>query len=707
MFSAVGAFFTSSEKLTDDANTAPEPQPPVIARANLGDGSGEDLGFMPARAQGIEVVGNHIYWANPAEGGAGEGSIGRAKLGGSEPEDIEPEYISGLFSPNGVAVDSTYVYWTEAHGGGEGGGTIGRAKIGATEAEEINSDFILGVSDPKGIAVDENHVYWVNAGLPTEINGVLGYLGRAAIGGALASVEQKFLEFANGDVAVTATKIYFSRGKELGSGFIRRYNIDGSPDPTWPGVPVNGTEEPPALAVDGSHLYWTNAGESKIGRSDLNGGSQEQDFVTAAAHPLGVAVDASHIYWSANQEILPNLGSDLYRYEVEADSSGHHLTDLAVDSIDPDGIEVQGVLGASADGSYVYYVANGVPDGGVLNSPNGNGESAGAGDCKGPLGLNSGTCNLYLWHEGQTTFIARLSASGGELGDFSNWVPRQGVNNTFGNRYQKTAKIAPDGKTLFFRSRRPLTAYDNKGQPQFYRYLAGAVGATCVTCNPTGLPPTGPATLGSINVPRVGAGGPAAVLSRNMSTSGKRFFFESRDALVAADINGEGGCPLVASEIQRYPICQDVYEWEAKGAGSCQSEAQNGGCLYLLSTGKDKEPSLFGDADETGDNAFIFTTEQLVPGDRDTLLDAYDVRVGGGLASQHQVESAPCTGEGCPPAPAPSPVAQSPGSAVFSGPGSRASTRHHGKKKKHHKKRHTAKHRRGHRAVKTKGREGR
>ena len=41
-----------------------------------------------------------------------------------------------------------------------------------------------------------------------------------------------------------------------------------------------------------------------------------------------------------------------------------------------------GILGASGDGSSVYYAANGVPDG-TANSPNGNGESAELGDCEG------------------------------------------------------------------------------------------------------------------------------------------------------------------------------------------------------------------------------------------------------------------------------------------------------------------------------------
>ena len=73
---------------------------------------------------------------------------------------------------------------------------------------------------------------------------------------------------------------------------------------------------------------------------------------------------------------------------------------------------MQGVLGASADGSYLYFAANGVLAAGA--SP---------GDCKGPVSRPSGKCNLYLWHEGQTSFIAALNEDGGSTSsDAYNWV---------------------------------------------------------------------------------------------------------------------------------------------------------------------------------------------------------------------------------------------------------------------------------------------
>ena len=69
------AFFTSSEKLTDNATTGPEPALAAIARAKLGGSGVEDIeeGFLPAHASGIVNDGSHIYWADPITG-----NIGRA-----------------------------------------------------------------------------------------------------------------------------------------------------------------------------------------------------------------------------------------------------------------------------------------------------------------------------------------------------------------------------------------------------------------------------------------------------------------------------------------------------------------------------------------------------------------------------------------------------------------------------------------------------
>jgi hypothetical protein len=210
---------------------------------------------------------------------------------------------------------------------------------------------------------------------------------------------------------------------------------------------------------------------------------------------------------------------------------------------------------------------------------------------------------------------------------------------------------------------------------------------------------------------------PAVSFSRNLSADGTRVFFQTPDPLVAADTNGQALCPAFGGGPggRGGPArCQDVYEWEAVGSGSCKTAEANGGCLYLLSTGQSDRPSYFIGASKDGSSAFITTASQLVPSDRDLADDAYDVRIGGGLASQQVLPTVPCgSSEACRGTGSTAVPGTSAGTATFHGPGNvkakqckKGFVRKHGKcvkkhkhrknkhhKKKHHKKKHHKKHR--------------
>jgi hypothetical protein len=180
-----------------------------------------------------------------------------------------------------------------------------------------------------------------------------------------------------------------------------------------------------------------------------------------------------------------------------------------------------------------------------------------------------------------------------------------------------------------------------------------------------------------------------------------RVFFETPDPLAAADINGEAGCPPVNFE-QGYPACLDVYEWEAANTGSCkEAEAiAEGGCLYLLSTGKGKEPALFADASANGNDAFLFSRARLVGQDQDELFDVYDASVNGGLVGQNPAPPhGPCEGtDACHGPAAPPPPSESAATPNFQGPSDpkpkRSKSKGKKNKKAHNKKKHHKKQKR-------------
>jgi hypothetical protein len=329
-----------------------------------------------------------------------------------------------------------------------------------------------------------------------------------------------------------------------------------------------------AISADGRRVYFTlgeddalylrEAGSATRLLPETAGGGAA--FQTASA-------DGSTAFFTK--------GGTLYRYEVGAEAS------------DPIATGVTGVLGASADGSAVYYQT---------------------------------TQGLFLWRSpGTTTEVA----SGSEAAQESDWPPTTG-----------TARVSADGSELLFLSQQPLTGYDNTdqttGRPDSEVFLwsagSGAGGTpACLSCNPTNERPLGPSTIPgaySNGSPALAVAGEIVTDSykpRVLSANGERVFFESSDALV----------------IQDSDKAADVYEWEAPGEGSC---AAPGGCLSLVSGGRGAAGASFLDASADGSDAFFLTKDSLVGADPGST-DVYDARVGGGFPEPQG--PIPCLGDAC------------------------------------------------------------
>jgi hypothetical protein len=247
---------------------------------------------------------------------------------------------------------------------------------------------------------------------------------------------------------------------------------------------------------------------------------------------------------------------------------------------------VLGVLGASDDGAYVYY---------------------------------QDSAALRLWHAGTTTTVA----PGADASDASDYPAATG-----------TARVSADGTHLLFLAEASLTGYDNKdlnsGTLDSQVYLYDAAGAlTCISCNPTLQRPVGPSTVPGAVANGSALGSTEIYKPRVLSADGRRVFFDSRDTIGLADTNK----------------APDVYQWEAKGTGSCTQAA---GCVSLISGGRSVGGASFVDASADGSDAFLLTDGSLIEADPGAV-DLYDARVGGGFP----VSPPPivCNGDACQPLP--------------------------------------------------------
>ncbi len=391
-----------------------------------------------------------------------------------------------------------------------------------------------------------------------------------------------------------------------------------------------------AISEDGSRIFFSERGESQKVYMREAGGDL----------PGTIEVSAGEAQWRAatpsGSFAFYTEGGELYRFNVARDTSS---PGGAREQLAGAGAGVLGVVGVSNDGSYVYFVAEGV----LAANENGNHEKAEE--------LLDGV-NLYEWHAGAAipvTFMARLN----KASDTSDWEGFTNDEPGSPDGGYKTSRVSPDGTKVLISSVAKLTSYDNAGKNEAYLYDASepfsVTNLRCVTCNP-GNAMAGKGAYLSENESTAPNSPLSAFMTRNLSAQGTRVFFQTDEALVPEDTNGQ----------------MDVYEWEQEGTGSCEAgEGQeSGGCLYLLSTGKSPEPSYFGDASEAGEDVFLFTRQSLVSQDQDDNVDVYDVRIDGGLAGQNPPSPSPCESEErCRGVPATAPIFGAPSSVTLMGDG--------------------------------------
>jgi hypothetical protein len=395
---------------------------------------------------------------------------------------------------------------------------------------------------------------------------------------------------------------------------------------------------------------------------------QNDETVEIAEGPntfAGISADGTRVFYVDNTVVKPiPAAAGLWVFDTETLDA----TEIAADSR---------FVNVSSGGRRVYFTSTEVLDDAL----------------EGTLDED----NLYVWDESSATtrFVAGLAPEdflgfAGPTDNLVSWT--DAISDARGH---SPTRSTPDGSVFVFQSYAQLTSYDNTEAtasacgdpaaaddrcPEVYLYDGKAAAGqqlVCVSCDPTGAPPTGAAMLQDL---RSGSTVTQYTIMPNVTEDGRRVFFQSDGPLLPEDANE----------------AQDVYEWLGQGAGGCERE---GGCLALISSGQSERDSFLYGMSVDGHDVFFSTNEKLVGADIPGSPSIYDARKEGGIPDPPV--PAPCQGDACQGQGSLPPTLPSPGS-VGSGddkapakstkcPKGKRKVKRRGKVRcvaKHHKQRH-------------------
>lgn len=245
--------------------------------------------------------------------------------------------------------------------------------------------------------------------------------------------------------------------------------------------------------------------------------------------------------------------------------------------------------------------------------------------------------DIYVWHDGALRYIGAPDSS-----DDSANVP-----GTWGLAPLRS-RVSPDGRHLLFASHSGADMlslhggvdYDQRGLTELYLYKADTDSLACVSCKPSGAPPTSDADDTDLRV-GTSASNQTWHLNHPLADDGTFVFFNTAESLVPEDVNGKF----------------DAYEFDSR------TDA-----LHLISSGRDPSDSYFLDAGANGHDVFLLTRQPLAGWDVDENYDLYDARIDGGFPEPPPAPPA-CTADACRPASSAPPSSALLGSSLFHGAG--------------------------------------
>jgi hypothetical protein len=411
------------------------------------------------------------------------------------------------------------------------------------------------------------------------------------------------------------------------------------------GSPV-GTKQDLANVVssDGSRIFFTatrqtSPNPAEIGKKGVfvrEDGVRTRDVsLSETATPDEGATyqyaskDGSRVFFTANAGLTEESsgeGTDLYEYDLESAK----LTDLSVDH-NAGGAEVAGFVGASEDGTSVYFVARGqlVPGRGMTFAQN----------------QTAKTYSLYGEQGGALSYVGAIGEA-----DLVYATVEDGPG-------YMNSQVSPDGRYLLFESNVAITPYEpGSGVKEAYLYDADASSEAtiCVSCRQDGEASDEPLGFDAMLLAVEEGRDPLHTTRSLVVEEGVvQAYFTSFDNLAPSAIAGRA----------------NIYEWSHGQIFLVATEPEG---LLTPEHYKDGRQEIhFAGASVDGTDLYFTTTQALNWENSEERWSVYDARVDGGFPVPPPASPLcePDTEGSCQTTPSPPPTLAEVASASFEGPG--------------------------------------
>jgi hypothetical protein len=200
-----------------------------------------------------------------------------------------------------------YIYWPSNGSGIVGPGQQPSA-VESANLDGTNPQPVPGAPEFSSFASDGTHLYGTSGLGPT--------IARLGVDGT--GLSSSFIQIPTpscnsfgpqtpeaNSIAVDGSHIFWT---DIANGTIGRAGIDGSaPNDQFLAVyrPCGAggfglNQGPGGVAGAGGHVYWSDTDDGKIGRANVDGTGVNAAFISGATYPTTVAASGSDVYWSNN-----------------------------------------------------------------------------------------------------------------------------------------------------------------------------------------------------------------------------------------------------------------------------------------------------------------------------------------------------------------------------------------------------------------------